>query len=81
VQIIEDHDGLKTFNSKCLGAGESDGGVIAHDCTATMVKGFRTAWIHFAGMMEEPGSFSGRVVRETASAGPEASQRMSLGRF
>src|SRR5256885_10630684 len=46
--------------------------------TATMVTASACVGFTLPGMIEEPGSFSGRVSSPRPQRGPEASQRMSL---
>jgi len=48
VEIIENHHGLKTFSSNCLGNGEADGGIIAMTCTETMVRASACVGFNFA---------------------------------
>ena len=49
--------------------------------TATMVRASHWVGLTFPGMMEEPGSFSGRKISPRPSRGPEASHRTSLASF
>src|SRR6202162_3801234 len=48
---------------------------------ATMVSASHCVGFTLPGMMEDPGSFSGRVNSPSPQRGPEASQRMSLAIF
>src|SRR3984893_10477929 len=50
-------------------------------CTATMVMASHWVGLTLPGMMELPGSFSGRVSSPRPQRGPEPSQRMSLAIF
>ena len=50
-------------------------------CTQTMV--MASLWVGFTlpGMIDDPGSFSGRISSPSPARGPDASQRMSLAIF
>ena len=74
--------GLKTFSSKLPSAPAILTAVsLPITCTATMV--MASAWVGFTlpGMIDEPGSFSGRTSSPSPERGPEPSQRMSFAIF
>ena len=74
--------GLKTLSSKlpCEPA-KPMAASLPMTCTATMVMASACVGFTLPGMMEEPGSFSGRMSSPRPQRGPEASQRMSLAIF
>jgi len=73
---------LKTFNSKfALRTGKAYGCIVAHYLHRDHRHRFALRRINFAGMIDEPGSFSGIISSPKPQRGPEASQRMSLAIF
>jgi len=74
--------GLKTFSSKFpCEAAMPMAASFPMTCTATMVTASHWVGLTLPGMMEDPGSFSGREARRDHSAGPEASHRRSFAIF
>ena len=53
-----------------LAAGEGHGGVVAHHLRATMVTASHWVGLTLPGMIEEPGSFSGRLISPKPERGP-----------
>ena len=74
--------GLKTFSSKlpCEPANPMAAS-LPNTCTATIVSASDCVGFTFPGMMEEPGSFSGKTSSPIPARGPDPSQRTSLAIF
>src|SRR5919199_312566 len=74
--------GLKTFNSKlpCEPA-KPMAASLPTTCTATIVIASDCVGFTLPGMIDEPGSFSGRMSSPSPLRGPDASTRMSFATF
>ena len=74
--------GLKTLSSKlpCEPA-KPTAASLPITCTQTIVIASHCVGLTLPGMIDEPGSFSGRVSSPSPQRGPDASQRMSLAIF
>ena len=74
--------GLKTLSSKlpCEPAMPTAAS-LPSTCTQTIVMASLWVGFTFPGMIDDPGSFSGRISSPRPPRGPDASQRMSLAIF
>jgi hypothetical protein len=61
-----------------LACGDSDRGLVSDTWQHTMVSASDWVGFTFPGMIEEPGSFSGRINSPRPDRGPEPSNLMSL---
>jgi hypothetical protein len=61
-----------------LAAGEGDRASLPNTWAQTMVSASHWVGLTLPGMIDEPGSFSGRISSPRPERGPEPSKRMSL---
>jgi hypothetical protein len=74
--------GLNTLSSKWPFEPAMDTVVwLPMTCAQTMVKASHCVGLTLPGMMEEPGSFAGRMISPIPERGPEPSRRISLAIF
>src|ERR1700722_11455392 len=74
--------GLNTFNSKCpLDPAMDTATLLPITCAATIVIASDCVGLTFPGMIDEPGSFSGKLISPKPQRGPEPNKRISLAIF
>jgi hypothetical protein len=79
---IVDHDRFEDVQHEvALRAGEADSCVVAMNLNRDHGHRLALSRVDFSGMIDQPGSFSGRRSSPRPQRGPEASQRMSLAIF